>query len=288
MLCRLSAPWEVKPLSSVNPLLPYQVRLLDLITETPDIKTLRVAGGNGVPFDFRPGQCAMLSLPPVGEALFSITSSPTCTDCLEFSIKQVGSVSSALHALSPGSELGLRGPYGNGFPVEDLKGKDLLFIGGGIGLAPLRSLINYCLAHRADYGKVDIVYGARSPADLIQRVEINERWPAEPDAAVHLTVDAESPGWHGHVGFVPAYVSELAIAPENRVAVTCGPPVMIKFVLKALEELGFTPEQVITTLEMRMKCGVGKCGRCNIGSVYVCKDGPVFTLAQLKNLPPEY
>ena len=275
-------------MSSANPLMPFKATLLEIVTETPDIKTLRVAGEDGIPFDFEPGQCAFVSLPPVGEALFSITSSPTCTECLEFSIKRVGSVSAALHALTPGRELGLRGPYGNGFPVDDLKGNDLLFIGGGIGLAPLRSLINYCLAHRADYGKIDIVYGARTPDDLIQRTEINECWPAAPHTTVHLTVDAEAPGWDGHVGFVPSYVSELAFAPDNRVAVTCGPPIMIKFVLKALEELGFTPDRVITTLEMRMKCGVGKCGRCNIGSVYVCKDGPVFTLAQLKELPPEY
>jgi sulfhydrogenase subunit gamma (sulfur reductase) len=265
-----------------------KVSLLEITTETPEIKTLRVAGAEGAPFDFRPGQCAMLSLPPVGEALFSITSAPDCRECLEFSIKEVGSVTRALHALAPGQELGLRGPYGNGFPVEALKGKELLFIGGGIGLAPLRSLINYCLAHRADYGHIDIVYGARSPADLIQRAEINERWPAAPDTAVYLTVDAEFPEWSGHVGFVPSYVSELAFTPENRVAVTCGPPIMIKFVLKSLEELKFTPGQVITTLEMRMKCGVGKCGRCNLGSKYVCKDGPVFTLAELKTLPEEY
>ncbi len=275
-------------MNSAHVLFPQQVTLQEIIRETPDVMTLRVAGQNGAPFDFRPGQCAMLSLPPVGEALFSITSSPTCRECLEFSIKEVGSVSRALHALEPGQQLGLRGPYGNGFPVEMMQGKDLLFIGGGIGLAPLRSLINYCLAHRVEFGKIDIIYGARSPGDLIQKREINETWPAAPDTAVHLTVDAEHPEWDGYVGFVPTYVSELAFTPENRIAVTCGPPIMIKFVLQALEKLAFTPEQVVTTLEMRMKCGVGQCGRCNIGSVYVCKDGPVFTLAQLKNLPPEY
>lgn len=271
-----------------NPLTPIKVTMLEIKTETPDVKTLVVAGKDGAPFDFRPGQCAMLSLPPVGEALFSITSSPTCRSCLEFSIKKVGKVTDALHALEPGQEMGLRGPYGNSFPVEELEGKDLLFIGGGIGLAPLRSLINYCLAHRDRYGKMDIVYGARTPADLIQKEEINKAWPSAPDTGVHLTVDAEHPDWDGHVGFVPSYVTELGFSPKNRVAVTCGPPIMIKFVLKGLEELGFTPEQVITTLEMRMKCGVGKCGRCNIGSLYVCKDGPVFTLAQLNELPPEY
>ncbi len=271
-----------------NPLLPQVATVLDITSETPDIKTLRVAGKDGLPFEFMPGQCAMLSIPPIGEAIFSITSSPTCRECLEFSIKEVGTVSSALHDLPPGAHIGIRGPYGNGFPVDDMKGKDLLFIGGGIGLAPLRSLIGYCFSNRDQFGHIDIVYGARSPADLIRKSEIKETWPAEPDTSVYLTVDAENPDWKENVGFVPAYVSELGFKPENKIAITCGPPIMIKFVLQALDKLGFKPEQVITTLEMRMKCGVGKCGRCNLGPVYVCKDGPVFSLAQLNELPAEY
>ncbi len=275
-------------MSSVNPLLPQAVTIMDITSETPDIKTLRVVGSDGLPFDFMPGQCAMLSVPPVGEAIFSITSSPTCRECLEFSIKDVGKVSGYLHSLEPGQKIGIRGPYGNGFPVEAMKGKDLLFIGGGIGLAPLRSLIGYCFDNRIEYGKIDIVYGARSPADLIRKSEVRETWAEQPDTNVHLTVDAEFPEWKEHVGFVPSYVTELAFKPDNKIAVTCGPPIMIKFVLKALEELGFAPEQIITTLEMRMKCGVGKCGRCNLGPVYVCKDGPVFTLAELNQLPDEY
>lgn len=271
-----------------NPLLPSVVTVLDIVSETPEIKTLRLAGREGAPFGFIPGQCAMLSLPPVGEALFSISSSPACREHLEFSIKKAGAVTAALHDLAPGQELGLRGPYGNGFPVEALKGKELLFIGGGIGLAPLRSLINYCLERRGDFGTIDIVCGARSPADLIRKDEINERWPASPGTKVYLTVDAGSPGWSGHVGFVPPYLAGLGFSPANRMALTCGPPVMIKLVFESLAGLGFTPEQIITTLEMRMKCGVGKCGRCNIGPRYVCKEGPVFTLARLKAMPAEY
>ncbi|MDY6827611.1 MAG: FAD/NAD(P)-binding protein, partial [Bacillota bacterium] len=216
-----------------NPLMPQTVTVLDITTETPDVKTLRVAGEKGIPFDFMPGQCAMLSVPPVGEAIFSITSSPHCRDCLEFSIKRVGDVSGVLHELVPGRQIGIRGPYGNGFPVDEMKGKDLLFIGGGIGLAPLRSLIGYCFANREEYGHIDIVYGARSPADLVRKSEIGEIWPEQPDSTVYLTVDAEFPDWSGHVGFVPSYVSELAFTPENRIAVTCGPPIMIKFVLQA-------------------------------------------------------
>lgn len=269
-------------------LMPFVVTVKEIVTETPDTKTLRVVGEKGLPFEFQPGQCAMISLPPVGEAIFSITSSPTDREFMEFSIKEAGTVTRALHRITPGQQLGLRGPYGNSFPVESLRGKDLLFIGGGIGLAPLRSLINYCLEKRAEYGQIDIIYGARSPGDLIRKEEINRIWPSVPDTRVHLTVDAKFEGWEGHVGFVPSYLTELAFPPENRMAITCGPPVMIKFVLQALEELKFSPEQVITTLEMRMKCGVGKCGRCNIGSLYVCKDGPVFTRAQLDALPDEY
>jgi len=268
--------------------MPQTATVLDITAETPDIKTLRVSGKDGLPFEFMPGQCAMLSIPPVGEAIFSTTSSPTCRDCLEFSIKDVGAVSGALHGLAPGAQIGIRGPYGNGFPVEEMKGKDLLFIGGGIGLASLRSLIGYCFANRKDYGHIDIVYGARSPADMIRKSEVKETWAEQPDTKVHLTVDAEFPDWKGHVGFVPTYVSELAFTPQGIVAITCGPPIMIKFVLQALEKLGFADDQVITTLEMRMKCGVGKCGRCNIGPVYVCKDGPVFSLAELNKLPTEY
>lgn len=275
-------------MKSANLLMPHMATILDITEETPDIKTLRVVGKEGLPFDFMPGQCAMLSVPPVGEAIFSITSSPTCRECLEFSIKDVGSVSGALHCLVPGQQIGIRGPYGNGFPVDEMKGKDLLFIGGGIGLAPLRSLIGYCFDHRQDFGHIDIVYGARSPADMIRKSEVRETLREQPDTSVYLTVDAEFPDWDGNVGFVPNYVSELAFTPENRIAITCGPPIMIKFVLQALDKLQFSPEQVITTLEMRMKCGVGKCGRCNLGPVYVCKDGPVFSLAELNELPAEY
>ena len=179
-------------------------------------------------------------------------------------------------------------PYGNGFPVEIMKGKDMLFIGGGIGLAPLRSLINYCVVNREDFGKLDVLYGARSPADLVFKYDLFDNWPKVKEMDVYVTVDHGDDDWKGKVGFVPAYLEELNPAPEGKIAVVCGPPIMIKFVLQALEKLGFTDEQVITTLEMRMKCGIGKCGRCNIGSDYICLDGPVFSLAELKKLPPEW
>ena len=257
--------------------------------DTPDVKTFRVVGLDGQkPFVHIPGQCAMLSMPGVGEALFSITSSPTVPDYLEFSIKKCGCVTDWLHQIEPGQQITIRGPYGNGFPVDtDFVGKDLLFIGGGIGLAPLHSVINYCRHYRDRYGSIDIVYGSRSKADLVDYEEILNEWSQEPGINVYLTIDREQPEWDGHVGFVPNYAKELGF-DTGKTVVMCGPPVMIKFTLAGLMEQGFARERVYTTMELRMKCALGKCGRCNIGSKYVCKDGPVFRFDQLDELPDEY
>jgi len=273
----------------VNPLIPQVVVIEDMRADTEDVTTFRITKpGGGKPFDHMPGQCAMISVPPLGEAIFSITSSPTQKDFMEFSVKRCGVVTDYLHGLEVGSEIGLRGPYGNNFPVLDkLKGKDLLFIGGGIGLAPIRSVINYVMDNRDDYGKVDIVYGSRTPGDLVFQKDIFENWPSKPNTKVHLTVDREEDGWEGHVGFVPSYVKEIGL-DTNKVALLCGPPIMIKYTLQTLMEIGFRKEQVYTTLELRMKCGVGKCGRCNIGDKYVCKDGPVFRCDEIDELPDEY
>ena len=222
-------------------------------------------------------------------AMFSITSSPTVKDYQEFSIKKCGCLTEWLHAMEPGQQIMIRGPYGKYFPVEDaLKGKDLLFIAGGVGLAPLHSVINYVLDNRKNYGKVDIVYGSRSKDDLLDIEEIQSSWmDPKNDMDVHLTIDRPQEGWDGHVAFVPTYVEELGFDP-NKTVLVCGPPIMIKFVLQALTKLGFKKEQVYTTMELRMKCGLGKCGRCNIGDKYVCKDGPVFRFDELDELPAEY
>ena len=272
-----------------EPLIPMIAQVTDVRTDTPDVKTFRVVGLDGKkPFTHIPGQCAMLSMPGVGEALFSITSSPTNQDFLEFSIKKCGCVTNWLHEIEPGQQITLRGPYGNGFPVDTaFCGQDMLFIAGGIGLAPLRSVINYVRDNRENYGKVDIVYGARSKDDLVDYPEIMEQWCKEPGLSVHLTIDREQEGWDGHVGFVPNYVKELGF-DVHKTAIICGPPIMIKFSLAALQELGFDKTQVYTTMELKMKCGLGKCGRCNIGTKYVCKDGPVFRCDQLDELPDEY
>ena len=270
-------------------LIPVIGVVTDIRIDTPDVKTFRVVTPDGKkPFEHMPGQCAMLSIPGVGEAMFSITSSPTNEDFMEFSIKKCGCLTNWLHAMEPGQQITVRGPYGNAFPVEtDLKGKNLLFVAGGIGLAPLRSVINYCRHYRQNYGTIDIVYGSRSKEDLVDYREIIEEWTQTEGVNVHLTIDREQEGWDGHVGFVPNYVKELNPDLDKTVLV-CGPPIMIKFTLAGLKELGFTEEQVYTTMELRMKCGVGKCGRCNIGSKYVCKDGPVFRYDKLGELPDEY
>lgn len=273
-----------------NVLMPQIGVVTGVFQETSDVKTFRVEKlGGGKPFEHMPGQCAILSAPGKGEAIFSITSSPTNKEYLEFSIKRCGSITDFLHFdWEPGQEIAIRGPYGNHFPVEDkLKGKDVIFIAGGIGLAPMRSVINYMLDNRADYGSIDIVYGARSKEDFVRYQELTEVWPVQPKTAVHLTIDRPQPNWDGNVGFVPAFLKALEFTPDKTVLL-CGPPIMIKLCLAALIEMGFTKQQVYTTLELKMKCGVGKCGRCNIGKKYVCKDGPVFTCDQIDEMPPEY
>ena len=261
-----------------------------VVEETWDTKTFRAVFADEPTrgcFTYHPGQFQEISVFGVGEATFCLTSSPTRAGFVEFSAKKVGAVTSALHELSEGEMVGIRGPYGNWFPYEEFRGKRLVFVGGGIGMAPLRSLLNFCLDRRSDYGHIDIFYGARTPADLCYAYEFDE-WRRAADTDLYLTVDKGDEQWAGHVGVVPAFVRDVAPRPTNAVAITCGPPIMIKFTLPELTRLGFTDEQIVTTLEMKMKCGVGKCGRCNIGHTYVCLDGPVFTYAQLRQLPPEF
>ena len=270
-------------------LIPKVSLVSKIVDETPDTKTFFVEAPVGQTlFDHMPGQCAMLGVPGVGEAMFSISSSPSNMGYKEFSIKKVGVLTSYLHNLNPGAKLTIRGPYGKPFPVGGaLINQDLLFIAGGIGLAPLRSVIRYCLDNREEYGKITIVYGARSKRDLVFLDELSEEWPKKRDTQVFTTIDKPEEGWSGHVGFVPAYLNEIA-PKTNKTAIICGPPVMIKFSLEALIKMGFKKEQVYTTLEMKMKCGIGKCGRCNLGPKYICRDGPVFRCDELDELPDEY
>ena len=271
-----------------NPLVPMPCIISGVITESPDTKTFCVTAANGRSlFIHQPGQCAMLGVPDIGEAMFSISAASDGGQTLQFSIKAVGKLTNHLHKLSIGASLTVRGPYGRPFPVADtMLGQDLVFIGGGIGLAPLRPVIQHVLQNPESYGTVDIVYGARQATDIVFKADLFSNWPNPPNTHTHITIDKPQPEWSGHVGFVPAYVRELAFTPKT--AIVCGPPVMIKYTIETLLAMGFAKAQVYTTLEMRMKCGIGQCGRCNIGSKYICKDGPVFRSDELDYLPQEY
>ncbi|OGP54199.1 MAG: hydrogenase [Deltaproteobacteria bacterium RBG_13_52_11] len=275
--------------NAINAFLPEIGTIIKVIDETPTIKSLQVVlddQGRMRSFRFEPGQVAQLSIFGAGEATFVINSPPTRVEYLQFSVMKAGEVTERIHQCKEGDLVGVRGPLGNWFPYEDMKGKDIYFIGGGIGMAPLRTLLLFMLDNRKDYGAITLLYGARSPQDLCYQEELKE-WEARDDMELILTVDREFPAWDKRVGLVPNVLKELAPSPKGKIAITCGPPIMIRFTLQALAELGYKDEQVITTLERRMKCGIGLCGRCNIGTRYVCVDGPVFSLAQLKKLPPE-
>ena len=275
--------------SMPNPYLPDMATILETVQEAPNIKTFRIRLDNDAKmaaFAFKPGQVGQLTAFGVGESTFVINSPPTRMDYLQFSVMRAGEVTARLHGLKPGDKVGVRAPLGNCFPYESMKGKDVVFIGGGIGMAPLRTLLLYMLDNRADYGAITLLYGARSPEDMAFRDELPE-WLSRKDLETVLTIDREAQEWDHEVGLIPNVLRQIGPSPENSVAVTCGPPIMIKFTLQALKELGFGDEQIVTTLEKRMKCGVGLCGRCNIGGKYVCVDGPVFTHAELKELPNE-
>ena len=270
-----------------NPYVPETAKIVDIREEASGqrpIKTFKVALTDGRDFNHQPGQCAMVGILGIGESMISIASSPTKKGYLEFSIMRLGKVTSALHACEAGDTITIRGPYGNGFPVHDWKGKNIITVGGGIGQAPLRPIIQYILDNRNDFGTLDVIYGARTSQDLCFQHEIFELEKRD-DVKIHLSIDVGEPDWTRFVGFVPTNLMQVKPSPENAIAITCGPVVMIKYVIKNLLALGFSDMQIFTTLENRMKCGIGKCGRCNVGNLYVCKDGPVFSYTTLKNLP---
>lgn len=272
-----------------NPYLPEVGTVMEVIQETSNIKTLRVVLDNADAmrdFHYSPGQVGQLSLFGVGEATFVINSPPSQKNYLQFSIMRAGEVSTALHTLSPGDKVGVRAPLGNSFPYADWKGKNVFFVGGGIGMAPIRTIMLHLLENKADYGKISLLYGARTPRDMAYSYEA-EDWLRRPDLDCTLTIDAPFEGWEHKVGLIPHVLTDLNPVVENTIAVLCGPPVMIKFTVEALKKLGFPDASIVTTLERRMKCGVGLCGRCNLGGKYICVDGPVFTWAELKDLPAE-
>lgn len=267
-------------------LVPSIARILDQRDETPDVKTYRLrlrddAEQDG--FDFRPGQFLELSVFGVGEAPFCLASSPTRRDAVEVTVRRVGRVTDALHTLHDGDEIGLRGPCGNGFDVAAAEGSDLLFVAGGIGLPPLRGLIWNVLDRRDRFGRVTILYGARTPADLVYKDELRE-WQERGDVEVRITVDRGDPGWTGTVGMVPVLFEQVELRPESTLAYVCGPPIMIRFVIQDLLRRGFAEERVISTLERMMQCGVGKCNHCCVGHRYLCRDGPVFSYREIREM----
>lgn len=254
--------------------------------ETPDTRTYELRFRDAAEherFAFVPGQFLELSVFGIGEAPFCLASSPTRKAFLEVTVRHTGQLTDALHAMGPGDEVGLRGPCGNGFDLGTAEGRDLLFIAGGIGLPPLRGLIWNVLDERARFGRVTILYGARTPTDLVYKDEL-ELWRQRDDVEFHVTVDRAEPGWTGNVGMVPILFDQTELRPASTLVYVCGPPIMITFVIQDLLARGFAQEQVISTLERMMQCGVGKCNHCCIGHRWVCRDGPVFTYRQIREM----
>ncbi len=279
-------------MSNSNIYMPYPMRIGKITDEAPGVKTFRLNFVNpedAQQFSFKAGQFGEYSVFGIGESTFCIASSPTREGYIECTFRQAGKVTGALANCEEGEVIGFRGPYGNIFPLDEWKGKNLLFIAGGIALPPMRCVIWNALDRRADYKDVTIVYGAKSVNDLVYKNELLE-WQNRDDVNLVVTVDpgGETPDWKGEIGFVPSVVEKTAPKADNTIAIVCGPPIMIKYTFPVLERLGFTDDNIYTTLENRMKCGFGKCGRCNVGKIYVCKDGPVFSYKQLKELPDEY
>lgn len=277
-----------------NIYIPLLTRVKSVVTENKanDVKTIELEFQKEEDyknFNYIPGQFAEISIIGKGECPIGIASSPTEEGTIKFTIKRMGTVTSSFHNREVGDVVGVRGPCGNGWPLEDMKGKNIVVIGGGFAFSTLRSLVLYLLdeKYRKDYGDITVIYGNRDSGEVLYQ-DVLEEWKKRDDIKVVLTIDREEDGWPEKVGFVAPIVKEVAPSAENAVAVVCGPPIMIKTTIAVLEELNFKDEQILNSLEMRMKCGVGKCGRCNIGNKYVCVDGPVFSLAELKKLPNEY
>ncbi|TFG24446.1 MAG: heterodisulfide reductase subunit F [Promethearchaeota archaeon] len=277
-----------------NPYIPVLTTVKSIVSENKvnDIKTLELEFKNKADynnFDYKPGQFAEISLIGKGECPIGIASSPTEEGTIKFTIKKMGEVTSGFHNCEIGDVVGVRGPMGNGWPLEKMKGKNIVVIGGGFAFSTLRSLVIYLLDenYRKDFKDITVIYGNRDSGEVLYQ-DVLQEWKSRDDIKVVLTIDREEEGWNEKVGFVAPIVKEVGPSSESAVAVVCGPPIMIKTTISVLEELKFKDEQILNSLEMRMKCGIGKCGRCNIGNKYVCIDGPVFSLAELKKLPNEY
>lgn len=259
-----------------------KVHKVEQMTELEKLFTIQLPEGHSL--GNKPGQFVELSLLGIGEAPISISSSPSRSNgTFEMCVRRVGDLTKALHQLKPGQAVAVRGPFGNSFPIEKMKGKDVLFAAGGLGLAPLRSLINQVLDNRGSFERIIILYGTKHPSEILFKDELLA-WADRDDVEFRMTVDRADEDWKGHVGVITSLFPSLTINPRNTVAATCGPPIMYRFVLMELLGKGIPETQIYLSLERRMKCGVGKCGHCQINNLYCCLDGPVFSYAQIKGL----
>jgi len=263
---------------------PIMLSILEITSMTEMEKVFKIELPFPISLEHKPGQFVQVSVLGVGEAPISISSSPSRSkNSFELCVRRVGALTNALHALSPGDVVGVRGPFGRGFPLERFRGKDILFAPGGLGLAPLRSVINEVLDDRSNYGRIIILYGTREPAEILFQDEIHE-WAAREDVELHLTVDQADGEWKGNVGVITTLFPNIQVSPRNTVAITCGPPVMYRFVLMELLGMGIPEGNIWLSLERRMKCGVGKCGHCQMDHIYICQDGPAFSYAEIRHL----
>ena len=267
---------------SSDPMLPHLYRIRRRQMETHDTFTLELEPTHGsLPFHFAAGQFNMLYLFGVGEVPISMSGSPQEPDRLIHTIRAVGTVTSAISKLREGEMLGVRGPFGTHWPVEQCVGKDVVIVAGGIGLAPLRPAIYQLLAEREKYGQIVLLYGTRTPNDLLFESELH-KWRARFDLEVDVTVDRASPQWHGHVGVVTTLIPRASFNAAESVAMICGPEIMMRFTIQALQKRGMTDEQIFITMERNMKCAIGFCGHCQFGPQFICKDGPVFRYDQVQ------
>jgi len=271
---------QVQPTSVYLPSLAEIVRTEQL---TKMEKLFEIKLQNDQELGHQPGQFVEVSLFGIGEAPISVSSSPTQKGSFELAVRAVGNVTKTLHTLNRGATLGIRGPFGKGFPIEEMKGKDILFVAGGIGLVPLRSLINYVLDNRSHFGRVFVLFGAKTPAEQLFLDEL-AKWRQSKDMEYWETVDRSDGQWKGNVGVITTLFPKIAVDPQKTIAVIVGPPIMYRFAILEAQVKGIPDDQIIVSLERRMKCGVGKCGHCQINHIYVCQEGPVFSYAKIKDL----
>lgn len=280
------APLTGREMMDMNPYRPWSARITSItpLTEKETLFELRIIDDRvREAFRHRPGQFVCVSVFGVGEAPISISSSPSKSGFIEICVRLAGDVTRALHQMQCGDIVGVRGPYGRSFPFEKMIGHDVLLVAGGLGIAPLRSLINYVHDERSEFGNVTIIYGSKAPDEIMFREQF-EMWSHRPDFDFYLTIDKPHPDWDGKVGLVTEAFKTLEINPDNTYGAICGPPVMYRFVVEEMAKKGISYDRIFMSFERHMKCGMGRCGHCQIGHQYVCLDGPVFNYWEAKNI----